>query len=48
MDKNARIGENCRISPADKPQDADHPLYYLRDGIVIIPKNGLIPHGTVI
>jgi glucose-1-phosphate adenylyltransferase len=48
VDKNARIGENCRISPADKPQDADHPLYYLRDGIVIIPKNGLIPHGTVI
>jgi glucose-1-phosphate adenylyltransferase len=48
VDKNARIGENCRISPANKPQDADHPLYYLRDGIVIIPKNGLIPHGTVI
>jgi glucose-1-phosphate adenylyltransferase len=48
IDKNARIGENCRISPADKPQDVDHPLYYVRDGIVIIPKNGLIPNGTVI
>ena len=48
IDKNARIGENCRISPAGKEESADHPLYYVRDGIVIIPKGGLIPHGTVI
>ncbi len=48
IDKNARIGENCRISPAGKPDKVDHPLYYIRDGIVIIPKNGAIPHGTVI
>ncbi len=48
VDKNARIGENCRISPAGKPESLDHPLYYVRDGIVIIPKGGLIPHGTVI
>jgi glucose-1-phosphate adenylyltransferase len=48
IDKNARIGDNCVISPAGKPENADHPLYYIRDGIVIIPKNGTIPHGTVI
>jgi len=48
IDKNARIGENCRISPAGKPEQVDHPQYYIRDGIVIIPKNGVIPHGTVI
>lgn len=48
VDKNARIGENCRISPAGKPENLDDPLYYVRDGIVIIPKGGLIPHGTVI
>jgi glucose-1-phosphate adenylyltransferase len=48
VDKNARIGENCRISPAGKTGDVDHPLYYVRDGIVIIPKGGVIPHGTVI
>jgi glucose-1-phosphate adenylyltransferase len=48
VDKNARIGENCRISPAGKPDSVDHPLYYVRDGIVIIPKGGTIPHGTVI
>jgi glucose-1-phosphate adenylyltransferase len=48
VDKNARIGNNVVITPAGKPEKLDHPLYYIRDGIVIIPKNGVIPHGTVI
>lgn len=48
IDKNARIGDNCVISPAGKPDCVDHELYYIRDGVVIIPKNGCIPHGTVI
>ncbi|HEY4984764.1 MAG TPA: glucose-1-phosphate adenylyltransferase, partial [Verrucomicrobiae bacterium] len=48
IDKNARIGNDVTISPAGKPENVDHPLYYIRDGIVIIPKNGIMPHGTVI
>jgi glucose-1-phosphate adenylyltransferase len=48
VDKNARIGDNVTISPAGKPENHDDQLYYIRDGIVIIPKNGVIPHGTVI
>jgi glucose-1-phosphate adenylyltransferase len=48
VDKNARIGNNVVITPAGKPENVDHPLYYIRDGIVIIPKNGVIPDGTVI
>jgi glucose-1-phosphate adenylyltransferase len=48
VDKNARIGNNVTISPAGKPENVDDPNYYIRDGIVIIPKNGVIPHGTVI
>jgi glucose-1-phosphate adenylyltransferase len=48
IDKNARIGNNCVITPAGKPENLDHDLYYIRDGIVIVPKNGIIPHGTVI
>ena len=48
IDKNARIGDHCIITPFDKPETVDHPLYYIRDGIVIIPKSQVIPHGTVI
>jgi glucose-1-phosphate adenylyltransferase len=48
IDKNARIGSNCVITPAGKPDSVDHPLYYIRDGIVIIPKNGVVPDGTTI
>jgi len=48
IDKNARIGNNVKISPTGKPENTDHELYFIRDGIVIIPKNAVIPHGTVI
>ncbi len=48
VDKNARIGCNCLISPAGKPENVDHPLYYIRDGIVIIAKNAVIPDNTII
>jgi len=48
VDKNARIGNNVVISPAGKPDKVDHANYYIRDGIVVIPKNGVIPHGMVI
>ena len=48
VDKNARIGNNVVISPAGKPEKVDHPNYYIRDGIVVVPKNGVIPHGMVI
>ena len=45
IDKNARIGNDVTITPAGKPENVDHPLYYIRDGIVIIPKNGVVPTG---
>ena len=48
IDKNARIGDGCILSPQGKPENFDHPLYYIRDGILIIPKGGVIPHGTVV
>src|SRR5476649_2082282 len=48
IDKNARIGNNVVISPAGKPENVDHELYFIRDGIVVIAKNAIIPHGTVI
>jgi len=48
IDKNARIGNNVVISPAGKPENMDHELFYIRDGIVIVPKNGILPDNTVI
>ena len=48
VDKNARIGANCIISPEDKPEHEDGENYYIREGIVIVPKNAVIPDGTVI
>jgi glucose-1-phosphate adenylyltransferase len=48
VDKNARIGDGVRISPDEKPASAHGPNYYVRDGLVIIPKNAIVPDGTVI
>ncbi len=48
IDKDARIGNDVTITPAGKPENLDHELYYIRDGIVIIPKNAVIPDGTII
>jgi len=45
IDKNARIGDNVVLTPEGKPENLDHPLYLIRDGIVIVPKGGSIPHG---
>ena len=48
IDKNARIGNGVKISAVGKPENVDHELYFVRDGVVIIPKDAIIPHGTVI
>lgn len=45
IDKNARIGDAVVISPDGKPADLDAGNYYVRDGIVVIPKNAVIPNG---
>jgi glucose-1-phosphate adenylyltransferase len=48
IDKNARIGAGVVIRSHESSDPVDGPGYYIRDGIVIIPKNGVIPAGTVI
>ncbi|MCS6884693.1 MAG: glucose-1-phosphate adenylyltransferase [Acidobacteriota bacterium] len=48
VDKNVRIGSNVRIVNEKGLQKYDGKNYYIRDGIVIIPKGTLIPNGTVI
>jgi len=49
IDKNARIGRNVVIRP--HPEIAgmiEEENYVIRDGLVIVPKNAVIPDGTII
>ena len=49
IDKNARIGQNCRIGIDPLPRaDGEFGAYYIVDGIIVIPKNAVIKSGTVI
>jgi glucose-1-phosphate adenylyltransferase len=50
VDKNARIGANVRLVNDAGVVEADGPdgSYYIRDRIIIVPKNGLIADGTVV
>ena len=48
IDKNARIGRGVRILRGDRPERLDHDTYSVREGIVVIPKNTVIPPGTEI
>ncbi|MFZ3150981.1 MAG: glucose-1-phosphate adenylyltransferase [Anaerolineaceae bacterium] len=48
IDKNASIGDNVVIRAFPEDEEVDHPLYTVRDGIVVIPKHTTIPAGTVI
>ncbi|HVM62238.1 MAG TPA: glucose-1-phosphate adenylyltransferase [Verrucomicrobiae bacterium] len=48
IDKNVHIGEGVVITDKTGAPDFDGPSYYIRDGIVIIPKNAVIPAGTKI
>jgi len=45
IDKNARIADDVVITPEGKPANLDAENYSIRDGIVVIPKNAVIPAG---
>ncbi|CAN5824569.1 MAG: glucose-1-phosphate adenylyltransferase [Pyrinomonadaceae bacterium] len=50
IDKNARIGSNARLLNDGGVHNADGEggSYYIRDGIIIVPKNAVVKDGTVI
>lgn len=48
IDKNASIGDNVVIKAFPVNANVDHYLYTVRDGVVIIPKNKVVPEGLVI
>lgn len=48
LDKNVRIGEGVRIGNRKKLSHFDGKNYYIRDGIVVVPKNAVIKAGVMI
>ena len=46
LDKNVQIGDGVVIRTFPNDKDIDHELYFVRDGIVVIAKDTVIPPGT--
>jgi glucose-1-phosphate adenylyltransferase len=49
IDKNARIGANVRLVNESGIENADGPdgSYYIRDRIILVPKNATVKDGTI-
>ncbi len=49
IDKNTYIGDDVKINASNKRlEDGDYGTHTVQDGIVVIKKRAVIPHGTVI
>ena len=48
VDKNARIGNGARLVNERGIDNADGDGYYIRGGIIIVPKGGVVKPGTVV
>jgi glucose-1-phosphate adenylyltransferase len=48
VDKNVSIGKRCIIKNRDGVQEGEGPNFFIRDGIVVIPKNARIDDDTII
>jgi len=48
IDKNARIGDGVVLSPEGKPDGTYAHNVIIRDGVLLVPKGGVVPSGTVI
>ena len=48
VDKNCRIGNDVRINGGDHLTNTDHPLYTVKDGIVVLKKGAVLSDGFVI
>jgi glucose-1-phosphate adenylyltransferase len=46
IDKNARIGTGVRIEPFPRGVSTESQSWAVRDGIVVVPKNAVLPAGT--
>jgi glucose-1-phosphate adenylyltransferase len=45
VDKNARIADGVRLANDDSVQNADGDGWYIRDGIIVVPKGAVVRSG---
>ena len=48
LDKNCRIGDDVRINGGSQLKDKETENYLIKDGIVVVKKDSIIPSGTII
>lgn len=48
VDKNARIGHGARLVNERGVEDADGDGYFIRSGVIVVPKGGIVKPGTVV
>jgi glucose-1-phosphate adenylyltransferase len=48
IDKNCRIGNDVRINGGTHLENVDHTLYTVKDAIVVVKKNAILPDGFVV
>ncbi len=50
VDKNVRIGKNVRLlnQSGIEHHDGENGSFFIRDGIIVVPKNAIVADGTVI
>ena len=48
LDKNCRVGNDVRIKGGNHLPDGDFPTHAIRDGIVVIKRDAVIPNGVTI
>jgi glucose-1-phosphate adenylyltransferase len=48
VDKNARIGDNVQLINEQQTVTADGDGYYIRSGIIVVPKGGVIRGGVIV
>ncbi len=48
VDKNARVGNHCKLVNKNNIRELQTPYLWIRNGIIVIPKNAILSDGTEI
>lgn len=48
IDKNVRVGDHVVITPEGKADGTETDLFTVKDGVIVVPKDTVIPSGTIL